>query len=177
MPQIRGAFRKIFIYYPLWGKNLALKHVFTPNFCLHTVTTGSGLLTFDCPLLTFHLLTEIYPMVPFPPSLGAVVSDYTSTPLRWTPLTRADAVYSLCHSSCGAVEGSTRARRPTCCRCAESQGADVPASVTYISACDGLSAVCHVLPDGVAEWSSSGEWGFIKGFIPTIAVGTTYVRP
>ena len=89
--QIRGVFRKIFIYYPLWGQNLAPKHVFTPNFRLHTVTTGSGFRTFRNSFRTFHLLTEIYPLVPFPPSLSAVVSDYTSTPLRWTPLTRADA--------------------------------------------------------------------------------------
>ena len=30
--QIRGFFRKIFIYYPLWEQNLAPKHVFTPIF-------------------------------------------------------------------------------------------------------------------------------------------------
>ena len=67
--QIRGVFRKIFIYYPLWERNLGRKHVFTPIFCLHTVTTGSGFTTFGYSLSTFHLLTEIYPMVPFPPSV------------------------------------------------------------------------------------------------------------
>jgi hypothetical protein len=90
--QIRGVFRKIIIYYPFWGQNLAPKHIFTPIFRLHTVTTGSGLRTYGYFLRTFHVPTEIYPMVPFPPSLGVGVSDYTSTPLRWTPLTRADAV-------------------------------------------------------------------------------------
>ena len=74
-------------YPPRWAQ----KHVFTPNFRLRTVTTGSGLLTFDCSLLTFHLLTEIYPMVPSSPSVREGVSDYTSTPLRWTPLTSARA--------------------------------------------------------------------------------------
>ena len=89
--QIRGVFRKIFIYYPLWEQNLAPKHVFTPILCLHTVTTDSSLRFYGYLLRFFHLLTEIYPMVPFPPSVREGVSDYTSTPLRWTPLTSARA--------------------------------------------------------------------------------------
>ena len=56
----------------------ARKHVFTPAFRLHTVVAGSGLLTFDNSLLTFHLLTDIYPMVPFPPS-HRVVPQVTKT--------------------------------------------------------------------------------------------------
>ena len=87
--QIRGVFRKIIIYYPPGGQISAPEHLFTPNFCLHTVTTGSGFRNFGNSLRNFHLLTEIYPMVPFPSSLGVGISDYTPTPLRWAPLTRA----------------------------------------------------------------------------------------
>ena len=76
---------------------MARKHVFTPTFCLHTVTTGSDFRNFGNSLRNFHLLIEICPLVPFPPSLGAMVSDYTSTPLRWTPLTRVRAQSQSSH--------------------------------------------------------------------------------
>ena len=40
-------------------------------------------------LRAFHLLTEIYPLVPFPPSVREGFSDYTRTSLRRGPVTRA----------------------------------------------------------------------------------------
>ena len=83
--------RKIIICYPLSRQILAQKHVFTPIFRLHTVTTGSGFRNFRNSLRNFHLLTEIYSMVPFPPSLRVGFSRYTSGLVRWTPPTRADA--------------------------------------------------------------------------------------
>ena len=68
---------------------MARNYVFTPTFCLHTVTTGSGDMPFGYFLMTFHVLIEIYPLVPFPPSVRERVSDYTRTSLQWTPLTVA----------------------------------------------------------------------------------------
>ena len=87
--QIRGVFRKIITHYPPGGRILARNYVFTPTFCLHTVTTGSGDMPFGYFLMTFHVLIEIYPLVPFPPSVRERVSDYTRTSLQWTPLTVA----------------------------------------------------------------------------------------
>lgn len=40
-------------------------------------------------VVPFHLLIEIYPLVPFPPTVVEGFSDYTRTCLRWTPLTVA----------------------------------------------------------------------------------------
>ena len=54
----------MFIYYPPRGQNLAPKHLFTPIFCLPTVTTGSGDMPFGYLLLPFHVFTEIYPLIP-----------------------------------------------------------------------------------------------------------------
>ena len=63
----------------------ARKHVFTPAFRLHTVVAGSDLRNFGNSLRNFHLLTEIYPLVPFPPSVHEGFSDYRRTSLRWGP--------------------------------------------------------------------------------------------
>ena len=43
----------------------------------------------------FHVLIEIYPLVPSPPSLGEGFSDYTRTSLdlRWGPVTSARTIY------------------------------------------------------------------------------------
>ena len=71
------------IYYPPGGRNLASKHLFTPIFRLHAVTAGSGYRDFGYFLRDFHVLIEIYPLVPFPPSVREGVSDYTRAPLRW----------------------------------------------------------------------------------------------
>ena len=87
--QIRGVFRKIITHPPPGGRILAQNHVFTPIFCLHTVTKVCGYRPFGYFLRPFHLLIEIYPLVPFPPSVRERVSDYTRTSLQWTPLTVA----------------------------------------------------------------------------------------
>ena len=71
----------------MWPQN----RLFTPFFCIHTITAARGLRCFARLLRCFHLLTEIYPMVPFPPSVREGVSDYTSTSLRWMPMTSARA--------------------------------------------------------------------------------------
>ena len=80
---------------PTWGQNLARKWVFTPIFCLHTVTTGSGDPTFGYFLQTFHVLIEIYPLVPFPPSVCDGVSDVTADVLRCGPVTSAEAKFAV----------------------------------------------------------------------------------
>ena len=67
------------------------KHAFTPIFCLHTVTTGSGEGLFGYLLRLFHVLIEIYPLVPFPPSIREGVSDVTADVLRRGPVTPAEA--------------------------------------------------------------------------------------
>ena len=80
------SFPKNIIYYPSWR---AGKHIFTPIFRLHTVTTDSGDRRFGYFLRRFHVLIDIYPLVPFPPSLCEGVSDYTRTSLRRQPVTSA----------------------------------------------------------------------------------------
>ena len=92
--QIRGVFRKIIIYYPPEGRILARNHVFTPIFRLHTVTTGSGERLYGYFLRLYHLLIEMYPLVPFPPSGRERVSECTRATLLWTPLTPAET-YSI----------------------------------------------------------------------------------
>ena len=81
MGQIRGVFG-------IFGKNqsytspgggfLRPKCIFTPLSRLHTVTTGSGEGPFGYSLRPFHVLIEIYPVVPFPPSVREGVSDVTA---------------------------------------------------------------------------------------------------
>ena len=66
------------------------KRIFTPLSRLHTITTGSGDMPFGYSLLPFHVLIEIYPLVPFPPSVRQGVSDVTAVALRWGPVTSAD---------------------------------------------------------------------------------------
>ena len=56
---------------------------------------GSDFRTFGYFLRTFHLLIEIYPMVPFPSSVRVGFLGYTRTLVRCTPVTRAGA------SACG----------------------------------------------------------------------------
>ena len=71
-------FSKIIINYPPRGHFLPSKHAFTPIRCLHTVTTGSGGSgegLFGYLLRLFHVLIEIYPLVPFPPSVREGMSD------------------------------------------------------------------------------------------------------
>ena len=58
---------------------------------LHTVTKVCGDMTFGYFLLTFHVLIEIYPLVPFPPSVRQGVSDVTADVLRRRPMTSAEA--------------------------------------------------------------------------------------
>ena len=70
-------------------------HIFTPVFRLHTVTTGSGDRLFGYFVRLFHVLIEIYPLVPFPLSVRVGVSVYTSDPVRRTPQTRADAITTV----------------------------------------------------------------------------------
>ena len=75
---------------------MARKWVFTPIFCLNTVTTGSDVPDFFSFLPDFHLLIEIYPLVPFPPSVTLTVRFSRVTHLgpglvRRTPLTRVRA--------------------------------------------------------------------------------------
>ena len=89
--QIRGFFRKIIINYPHGGQIFAPKPIFTPIFRIHTGTTGSGYLLFGYFLRLFHVLIEIYRLVPFPPSVLEGVSDYTRASLRWRPVTSARA--------------------------------------------------------------------------------------
>ena len=91
MAQIRGVFRKIIINYPPGGQIVAPKHIFTPIFRLHTVTTGSGLRCFCSFLRCFDVLIEIYPLVPFPSSVREGVSDVTADVLRWGPVTLTEA--------------------------------------------------------------------------------------
>ena len=62
-----------------------------PIFRLHAVTAGFGDRLFGYFFRLFYVLTEIYPLVPFPPSVCEGVSDYTRTSLRWTPGTSARA--------------------------------------------------------------------------------------
>jgi hypothetical protein len=45
-------------------------------------TTGFGDRPFGYFLRPFHILIEIYPLVPFPPSACEGFSDYTQAPLR-----------------------------------------------------------------------------------------------
>ena len=82
---------------PPGGRILPPNQVFTPIFRLHTVTTGSGDRPFGCFLRPFHLLIEIYPMVPFPPSVRLGVSDVRADVLRWGPVTsaRAGSLYAV----------------------------------------------------------------------------------
>ena len=40
-------------------------------------------------LLSYTVLIEIYPLVPFPPSARKGVSDVTADALRWRPVTSA----------------------------------------------------------------------------------------
>ena len=86
--------RQKIINYPPGGQIVAPKHVFTPIFCLHTVTTGSGLRYFCSFLRYFDVLIEIYPLVPFPSSVREGVSDVTADVLRWGPMTSAEAAPS-----------------------------------------------------------------------------------
>ena len=44
----------------------AQKHIFTPVFRLHTVTTSSGVTDYGYFFMDYHVLTESYPLVPFP---------------------------------------------------------------------------------------------------------------
>ena len=46
-------------------------------------------------LRDFHVLIEIYPLVPFPPSVCEVLSDYTPRVRGWGPVTSAEASYSI----------------------------------------------------------------------------------
>ena len=85
--QIRGVFRKTILTTPPGGlkKSSHLFFVFTPSpRVLVTRVFGFGYF-----LRPFHLLIEIYPLVPFPPTVGKGFSDYTRTSLQWTPLTVA----------------------------------------------------------------------------------------
>ena len=87
--QIRGVFRKMITHYPPGGRILAQNQVFTPIFRLHTVTTGSGDRLYGYFLRLFHVLIEIYPLVPFPPSVHKGFSVYTSRVSGWGPMTPA----------------------------------------------------------------------------------------
>ena len=88
--QIRGVFRKTNITTPLGGQNLGLKAGLHNKFYLHTVTTGSRPeMPFGYFLLPFHVLIEIYLLVPFPPPVCEGFSDFTRTSLRWGPVTLA----------------------------------------------------------------------------------------
>ena len=79
-------------HYHSGGRILAQNQVFTPIFRLHAVTTGSGDRPFGCFLRPFHLLIEIYPLVPFPSAVCKGVSDVTADVLRWGPVTSAEAM-------------------------------------------------------------------------------------
>ena len=119
---------------------MAQKWVFTPIFGLHTDTTGSGFRNFDVFLRILHLLTEIYPLVPLPHSLMKGVSVYRSSPLRRTPLTRADARSG--HERCAHDERNCRREQ-------KSWGTDAPTTQKHHSlkkhhfACGDVIAVSH----------------------------------
>ena len=68
------------IYYP----PRAGKHIFTPTFCLHTITAARGLQRFARLFQRFHPLTEIYPLISFSPSVHYGFSDYRCTCHRTT---------------------------------------------------------------------------------------------
>ena len=67
----------------------APKHFFTPFFRVHTFTTGSGDRDYGYFLRDFHVLIEIYPLVPFSSSVCEGMSDVTADVLRWGPVTSA----------------------------------------------------------------------------------------
>ena len=71
--------------------DFAQNQLFTPIFCLQTVTTGSGYQPFGYFLQPFYALIEIYPLIPFPPSVRLGVSDVRADVLRWGPVTSAEA--------------------------------------------------------------------------------------
>ena len=122
--QIRGVFRKMFIYYSPGGRNLAPKHLFTPIFRLHTVTAGFGDRPFGYFLRPFHVFTEIYPLVPFPPSVREGVSDYTRTSLRWAPsacFTRECAHSAMCTTR--RIHPTSRPHPERCFACMHLAGA------------------------------------------------------
>ena len=58
-----------------------MNDVFTPP--LYVVY---GDMPFGYFLLPFHVLIEIYPLVPFPPSVCEVLSDYTPRVRGWGPV-------------------------------------------------------------------------------------------
>ena len=46
-------------------------------------------------LMRFHVLIEIYPVVPYPPSVREGVSDVTVRVLRWGGMTSAETVADI----------------------------------------------------------------------------------
>ena len=62
------------------------QNAYSYRFC---VTKVSGYILFGYFLILFHVLIEIYLLVPFPPSVREGFSDYTRTSLRWGPVTSA----------------------------------------------------------------------------------------
>ena len=82
---------------PPRGQIVAPKHIFTPIFRLHTVTTGFGDRPFGYFLRPFHVFTEIYPLVPFPSSVREGVSDVTADVLRWGAMTSARTAQNSRH--------------------------------------------------------------------------------
>ena len=64
---------------------------------LHTVTKVCGDMRFSYFLMSFHVIIEIYPLVPFPPSICKGMSDVTADVLRWRTVTSALTCWShLC---------------------------------------------------------------------------------
>ena len=72
----------MFTYYPpggeIWPPKPLFMPLFTPIFRLHAVTAGSGDRDFGYFLRDFHVLIDIYPLVPFPPSVCEEDPVYTS---------------------------------------------------------------------------------------------------
>ena len=58
---------------------------------LRTRTKVCGYQPLSCFFQPFHLLTELYPLVPFPPSAGKQEAVYTSRAPAWGPVTSARA--------------------------------------------------------------------------------------
>ena len=59
---------------------------------LRTRTKVCGLVPLIYFFVPLHLLIKLYPLVPFPPSVGQGCSECTRASLRWTPLTPAGAI-------------------------------------------------------------------------------------
>ena len=81
------------MYYqvPPGGHFFGPKHIFTPIFRLHTCTKVFRFRNFGSVLRNLSVLIEIYPLVPFPPSVREGVSDVTADALQWWPMTSARA--------------------------------------------------------------------------------------